>query len=97
MVNRCLSGCHFVDDCRHAAFLFRLHRRHAPPQYDMLIRNGTVIECSGRAGYRADVAIKGDRIERIGKLTMQRHTCDRRAGKVVARASLIAGQSESCL
>src|SRR5258706_714480 len=38
------------------------------PQYDLVVRNGLVIDGSGRAGYRADLAIKGDRIVRIGKL-----------------------------
>jgi len=38
------------------------------PQYDLIIRNGLVIDGSGRAGYRADIAIKGDRIVRISKL-----------------------------
>ena len=38
------------------------------PQYDLVIRNGLVIDGSGRPGYRADLAIKGDRIVRIGKL-----------------------------
>src|SRR6185436_7274057 len=38
------------------------------PQYDLIIRNGLVVDGSGRACYRADLAIKGDRIVRIGKL-----------------------------
>jgi dihydroorotase/N-acyl-D-amino-acid deacylase len=37
-------------------------------QYDLLIRNGLVVDGSGRPGYRADLAIKGDRIVQIGKL-----------------------------
>ena len=37
--------------------------------YDLVIRNGTVIDGSGGAGYRADVAISGDRIAEIGKVT----------------------------
>src|ERR1051325_2228292 len=36
--------------------------------YDLLIRNGTIVDGSGAPRYRADVAIKGDRIVRIGKL-----------------------------
>src|SRR4030095_15707741 len=42
------------------------------PQYDLLIRNGQVIDGTGRRGYAADVAIKGDRIVRIGKLPKAR-------------------------
>ena len=38
------------------------------PQYDLVVRNGLVIDGSGRPGYRADIAVKGDRIVRIGKL-----------------------------
>src|SRR5215213_4798558 len=38
------------------------------PQYDLLIRNGLIVDGSGRAGYVADVAIKGDRIVSIGNL-----------------------------
>jgi dihydroorotase/N-acyl-D-amino-acid deacylase len=38
------------------------------PPYDLLIKNGLVVDGSGRPGYRADIAIKGDRIVRIGKL-----------------------------
>ncbi|MBI3247709.1 MAG: amidohydrolase family protein [Deltaproteobacteria bacterium] len=37
--------------------------------YDVVIKNGTVIDGSGRAPYRADVAIQGDRIAEIGKIT----------------------------
>jgi dihydroorotase/N-acyl-D-amino-acid deacylase len=71
----------------------------APPEYDLLIRNGTIIDGSGRAGIRGDVAIKGDRIERIGKLT--RVTATRvinATGKVVAPGFIdMLGQSENFL
>ena len=30
--------------------------------YDIVFRGGTVVDRSGAAGYRADVAVKGDRI-----------------------------------
>jgi N-acyl-D-amino-acid deacylase len=40
----------------------------APPEFDLIIRNGQVIDGTGRSGYRADVAIKNDRIARIGNL-----------------------------
>ena len=36
--------------------------------YDLLIQNGTVIDGSGRPRFKADLAIKGDRIARIGNL-----------------------------
>ena len=37
-------------------------------QYDLLIKNGRIIDGSGQAGYDADLAVKGDRIVRIGNL-----------------------------
>jgi N-acyl-D-amino-acid deacylase len=36
--------------------------------FDLVIRNGTVVDGSGLAPYRADVAISGARIARIGRL-----------------------------
>ena len=38
------------------------------PQYDLLINNGTIIDGTGRPRFKADLAIKGDRIARIGNL-----------------------------
>jgi N-acyl-D-amino-acid deacylase len=35
--------------------------------YDIVIRGGTVVDGTGAAGYRADVAIRGDRIARIAR------------------------------
>ena len=39
------------------------------PQFDVLIKNGRIVDGSGRAAYVADVGIKGDRIVSIGKLS----------------------------
>ena len=39
-----------------------------PPQFDVLIKNGRIIDGSGRPAYNADIAIKGQRIARIGNL-----------------------------
>ncbi|HKR58232.1 MAG TPA: D-aminoacylase [Pyrinomonadaceae bacterium] len=36
--------------------------------YDLVIRNGTIVDGSGRPRYKADIAIKSDRIVRIGDL-----------------------------
>ena len=40
----------------------------APATYDVLIRNGRVLDGDGNAWFRADVALKGDRIAAIGNL-----------------------------
>ena len=37
--------------------------------YDLLIKGGRIVDGSGRAGYVADVAVKGDRIAAIGNLS----------------------------
>ncbi|MCP3916362.1 MAG: amidohydrolase family protein [bacterium] len=42
--------------------------------YDVLIRGGTVIDGTGTAGRRADVAIRGDTVARIGDLGEARAT-----------------------
>ncbi len=39
-----------------------------PERYDVLILNGTVYDGTGGEGTRADVAIRGDRIARVGSL-----------------------------
>ena len=69
------------------------------PQYDLVIRNGLVIDGSGRPGYRADLAIKGDRIVRIGKLETAGAAREIDAtGLVVAPGFIdMLGQSETYL
>jgi len=69
------------------------------PQYDLLIRNGLVIDGSGRPGYVADIAIKGDRIVRIGKLKNAHGAREIDvAGMVVAPGFIdMLGQSETYL
>jgi len=68
-------------------------------KYDLLIRNGLVIDGSGRAGYRADIAIKGERIAAIGKLKNARAAREiDAAGMVVAPGFIdMLGQSETYL
>jgi dihydroorotase/N-acyl-D-amino-acid deacylase len=68
-------------------------------KYDLLIRNGLVIDGSGRAGYIADVAINDDRIVRIGKIKNANgnHEIDAK-GMVVAPGFIdMLGQSETYL
>ncbi|HEV2826533.1 MAG TPA: D-aminoacylase [Pyrinomonadaceae bacterium] len=69
------------------------------PQYDLLIRNGTIIDGSGAPRRRADIAIKGDRIVRIGRL---RNASARReieaTGMIVSPGFIdMLGQSETYL
>jgi N-acyl-D-amino-acid deacylase len=40
-----------------------------PPAYDAIIRNGTLVDGSGGAPYRADVGIRADTIAALGDLT----------------------------
>lgn len=70
----------------HALFLLLLATlKAASPEYDVLIRNGTVVDGSGSPGFRADVAVKDGRIVRIGDLKdgSAKRTIDA-AGLVVA-------------
>ena len=41
----------------------------APQQFDILIRNGRVLDGTGNPWYRADLGISGDRIRAMGQLT----------------------------
>jgi dihydroorotase/N-acyl-D-amino-acid deacylase len=68
----------------------------APPEYDIIIRNGRVVDGTGRIGYRSDVAIKNDRIARIGNLRGAKATREIDAnGQVVAPGFIdMLGQSE---
>jgi dihydroorotase/N-acyl-D-amino-acid deacylase len=65
-------------------------------KYDMIIRNGRVIDGTGRPGFMADVAITGDRIARIGNLrgAQAKRVIDAR-GQIVAPGFIdMLGQSE---
>ena len=47
-------------------------------QYDLIIRNGMIVDGSGMARYRADVGIAGGRIATIGKIRELGPRSDRR-------------------
>ncbi len=56
--------------CLAAASLLPVARpqRHAPPDYDLLLVGGTVVDGTGAPRRRADIAVTGDRIVAIGQL-----------------------------
>ena len=68
----------------------------AAPEYDIIIRHGQVVDGSGRAGFTGDIAIKNDRIARIGNLRNAKATREIDArGQVVAPGFIdMLGQSE---
>src|SRR2546423_3270101 len=68
----------------------------APAQYDLIIRNGGVIDGTGRAAFRNDIAITGDRIVDMGDLrnVPAKRVIDAR-GLIVAPGFIdMLGQSE---
>src|SRR5262245_44965714 len=69
------------------------------PEYDIIIRSGRVVDGSGKPPFSTDVAIKGDRITRIGDLRQATATrvIDAR-GQLVAPGFIdMLGQSEQFL
>lgn len=69
---------------------------NAPARYDLIIRNGRVIDGTGRPAFRNDVAINGDRIVEMGDLrnVPAKRIIDAR-GQIVAPGFIdMLGQSE---
>lgn len=54
------------------------------PEYDVIIRNGTVVDGTGAPGMRAHVAVKGDRIARIGEVDGEAERVIDASGRTVA-------------
>jgi N-acyl-D-aspartate/D-glutamate deacylase len=52
--------------------------------YDLIIRNGTIVDGTGLPGYQADLAIRGNRIARIGQIPETAGREIDASGKVVA-------------
>jgi len=50
------------------AFAVTAVSAQAPQQFDILIRNGRVLDGTGNPWYRADIGIRGDRIAAMGSL-----------------------------
>jgi N-acyl-D-amino-acid deacylase len=76
----------------------RRSRAAAPAaEYDLVIRGGRVVDGTGRRAFRADVAVRGDRVVRVGAVpagARTRRTIDA-AGLVVAPGFIdMLGQSE---
>ncbi|MGH9882570.1 MAG: N-acyl-D-amino-acid deacylase family protein, partial [Pyrinomonadaceae bacterium] len=78
---------------------FFVSNQPAAPDYDLLIKNGQIIDGSGRAADKADLAVTGDRIVRIGKLTdaTAKRVIDARGFAVSPGFIDMLGQSETYL
>lgn len=69
-----------------------------PTRYDLVIKNGDVIDGTGAPARRADVAIRGDRIVAIGQLSGGAGRTIDAAGRVVAPGFIdVQGQSGTSL
>jgi N-acyl-D-amino-acid deacylase len=67
-------------------------------QFDLIIRNGTVIDGTGKARFRADVGIRGDTIAEIGDLHGTAATTLDATGDIVAPGFIdLLGNSQSAV
>ena len=82
-----------------AAFDANLDASSIAGDYDLIIRNGHIIDGAGNPWFAADVAVKGDRVAAIGDLreTHAKHEIDAK-GRIVAPGFIdMLGQSEVSL
>ncbi len=70
-----------------------------PPLYDVLIRNGRIVDGTGNPWYAGDIALRGDRIAAIGRLqaVTARQVIDAHGLTVAPGFIDMLGQSESSL
>ena len=90
----CLPEARCVCSCRCVASARALHAQD--DVYDLVIRNGRIIDGTGSPWYAGDLGIRGGRIAAIGRLdgAAARQTVDA-AGMVVAPGFIdMLGQSE---
>lgn len=59
------------------------------PKFDVILRNGLVVDGTGRPGFAADVAITGDRIAKIGSLGAENAVLDMDVGGLVVSPGFI--------
>jgi dihydroorotase/N-acyl-D-amino-acid deacylase len=96
LIIACLVAAGLVTSTPSAA---QRRARPATPdaEYDLVIRGGRVVDGTGRRAFRADVAVRGDRVVRVGALPANaraKRTIDA-AGLVVAPGFIdLLGQSE---
>ena len=68
------------------------HRGGTPMAYDLLIKNGLIVDGSGMPAFRGDVGVKDGKIVELGKLSgVATKTIDA-AGRAVAPGSGVAGR-----
>src|SRR6185503_11644108 len=66
-----------------AAVLTGLVLHAQPPSYDLVIRNGRIVDGTGNPSFNADVGIRGDRIAAVGRLP------DARAAREIDARNLV--------
>lgn len=82
-----------------AAYDARLGTETSSAAYDIIIRNGRIVDGTGNPWYSTDVGIKGDRIARIGDLRGEKAAREIDAGGHIVAPGFIdmLGQSEYSL
>ena len=95
LIITCLAAASLITPRPSAAQ--RRTRVAANDEYDLVIRGGRVVDGTGRRAFKADVAVRGDRVVRVGAIpagARARRTIDA-AGLVVAPGFIdMLGQSE---